>query len=333
MQISKELAGFSGAKADDLRKAIGKKNRAAMAELKPEFFSGCEASGTRARRRRMAVGDQREERRLLVQQVPRRLLRADRLPDRVAEGQLLRRVHGRADQLGHVDQGQGPVLRGALRGDGHRDPAAGRQPVRPRVRRRRRRHPLRARRREGRRLQRRRGDQGGARGGRAVRVDLGLLRARRPAAREQEGDRGAGQVRRVRLDRRDAQGHARGARAGAGRGPEGPAGRADRPGLDLRHARRAGRGGAQRRRGGVRGAVAPADPGRGVRPARPAGGREGVDRAVHLRASAQAGARGAAAEGRRPARRSSRRARTATGSRSAASSRRRARSARAAARR
>jgi DNA polymerase III subunit alpha len=47
MQISKELAGFSGAKADDLRKAIGKKNRQAMAELKPEFFAGCEASGTR----------------------------------------------------------------------------------------------------------------------------------------------------------------------------------------------------------------------------------------------------------------------------------------------
>jgi DNA polymerase-3 subunit alpha len=46
MQISKELAGFSGAKADDLRKAIGKKNRAAMAALKPEFFEGCRASGT-----------------------------------------------------------------------------------------------------------------------------------------------------------------------------------------------------------------------------------------------------------------------------------------------
>src|SRR6058998_192574 len=45
MQISKELAGFSGAKADDLRKAIGKKNRAAMAELKPEFRAGCAASG------------------------------------------------------------------------------------------------------------------------------------------------------------------------------------------------------------------------------------------------------------------------------------------------
>jgi DNA polymerase III subunit alpha len=48
MQIAKELAGFSGAKADDLRKAIGKKNRQAMASLKPEFVEGCRASGTSA---------------------------------------------------------------------------------------------------------------------------------------------------------------------------------------------------------------------------------------------------------------------------------------------
>ena len=46
MQISKEIAGFSGAKADDLRKAIGKKKREAMAALKPEFVEGCRASGT-----------------------------------------------------------------------------------------------------------------------------------------------------------------------------------------------------------------------------------------------------------------------------------------------
>ncbi len=46
MQIAKDLAGFSGAKADDLRKAIGKKNREAMAALKPEFYAGCRASGT-----------------------------------------------------------------------------------------------------------------------------------------------------------------------------------------------------------------------------------------------------------------------------------------------
>ena len=41
MQIAKSLAGFSGPKADDLRKAIGKKNREAMAKLRPEFFEGC----------------------------------------------------------------------------------------------------------------------------------------------------------------------------------------------------------------------------------------------------------------------------------------------------
>jgi DNA polymerase-3 subunit alpha len=46
MIISRNLAGFSGARADDLRKAIGKKNREAMAKLKPEFFTGCRASGT-----------------------------------------------------------------------------------------------------------------------------------------------------------------------------------------------------------------------------------------------------------------------------------------------
>jgi DNA polymerase-3 subunit alpha len=46
MQIAKSLAGFSGPKADDLRKAIGKKNREAMANLRPLFFDGCRASGT-----------------------------------------------------------------------------------------------------------------------------------------------------------------------------------------------------------------------------------------------------------------------------------------------
>jgi len=46
MQIAKVLARFTGAKADDLRKAIGKKNREAMARLKPEFVAGCRASGT-----------------------------------------------------------------------------------------------------------------------------------------------------------------------------------------------------------------------------------------------------------------------------------------------
>ena len=46
MQIAKSVAGFSGAEADDLRKAIGKKNRDAMAALRERFFEGARASGT-----------------------------------------------------------------------------------------------------------------------------------------------------------------------------------------------------------------------------------------------------------------------------------------------
>src|SRR3712207_2901212 len=45
MQIAKSMAGFSAGKADDLRKAIGKKKADKMAELKPEFVAGCRANG------------------------------------------------------------------------------------------------------------------------------------------------------------------------------------------------------------------------------------------------------------------------------------------------
>jgi DNA polymerase III subunit alpha len=46
MQIAKEIAGFSGPEADDLRKAIGKKDRRGMASMKERFFEGARASGT-----------------------------------------------------------------------------------------------------------------------------------------------------------------------------------------------------------------------------------------------------------------------------------------------
>ena len=162
MQIAKSLADFTGPQADDLRKAIGKKNRAAMAKLQPMFIEGCRANGVAHGRDRVAVGDQREVGRLLVQQVPRRLLRADLLPHGLAEGELPGRVHGRADLLGHGHEGQGPVLRQPGGADGDRDPAAGREPLRPRVHGRRGQHPLRPGRREGRRLRRGGGDQGRA---------------------------------------------------------------------------------------------------------------------------------------------------------------------------
>src|SRR5207248_5385291 len=45
-QIAKEIAGFSGTEADDLRKAIGKKNRAKMASIKQRFVEGARRTGT-----------------------------------------------------------------------------------------------------------------------------------------------------------------------------------------------------------------------------------------------------------------------------------------------
>ena len=242
---------------------------------------------------RVAVADQRAVGRLLVQQVARRLLRADRLPHRVAEGQLPGRVHGGADLLGDGHQGQGPVLRrpgarqmgieilppdvnlsdhefvvvdgnirfglDAVKGVGYAAVEA---------------------------IKRAR-EEGGP-----FDVAVGLLRARRRPRGQQEGDRGADQVRRVRLDRRDAQGHADGARAGPGRRPEGPAGRADRPGLDLRPGRRPG--GDAAAPAAFAAPSHPPIPTRRVRPARAARRREGVDRPVHLRPPAQGRPRGAA---------------------------------------
>jgi len=44
MEIAKQLAGFSPAEADDLRKAIGKKIHTLMASLKDKFLEGCAAN-------------------------------------------------------------------------------------------------------------------------------------------------------------------------------------------------------------------------------------------------------------------------------------------------
>jgi DNA polymerase III subunit alpha len=46
MEISRSMAGFSGAEADDLRKAIGKKKRDLMATMKDKFMEGLKASDT-----------------------------------------------------------------------------------------------------------------------------------------------------------------------------------------------------------------------------------------------------------------------------------------------
>ncbi|HEX3262423.1 MAG TPA: DNA polymerase III subunit alpha [Solirubrobacterales bacterium] len=46
MEIAKQMAGFSPAEADDLRKAVGKKKRDLMAQMKDKFLAGLAESGT-----------------------------------------------------------------------------------------------------------------------------------------------------------------------------------------------------------------------------------------------------------------------------------------------
>src|SRR4029077_14321404 len=46
LEIAKQMAGFSPAEADDLRKAIGKKIHSLMASLKSKFLEGCAGTGT-----------------------------------------------------------------------------------------------------------------------------------------------------------------------------------------------------------------------------------------------------------------------------------------------
>ena len=230
MQIAKSIAGFSGPEADDLRKAIGKKQRDRMAALKDRFFEGARATGTAEAviAELWAVNEAAAD--YSFNRSPRRVLRADLLPDRLAEGQLPGRVHGRADLLGDVDEGQGAVLRRQVRGHGDRGAAARREPVGPRLQGGGGQHPLRARRGEGARLPGRRGDHPGARGGGAVQLGLGLLPARGLPGREQEGERLAREVRGLRLPARHAHRDDGRAAARAGGGPAGAGGRAQRAG-------------------------------------------------------------------------------------------------------
>ena len=114
MQIAKAIAGFSGPEADDLRKAIGKKQRDRMAALKDRFFEGARAQRNGGARDPGALGRERGGGGLLVQPQSHAACYAlITLPHGLAEGQLPGRVHGRADLLGDVDEGQGSVLRRA----------------------------------------------------------------------------------------------------------------------------------------------------------------------------------------------------------------------------
>ena len=127
MAISRQLAGFSPSRADDLRKAVGKKDKVLMASLKDEFVARLHRERHRHEGGAEPLGPLRGGRRLLVQQEPRRLLRPAGVPHRLPQGEPPGRVHGLAAQLGDGHQGPRAVLRRRLHRHGPLGAAARRQ--------------------------------------------------------------------------------------------------------------------------------------------------------------------------------------------------------------
>ena len=99
MEIAKHLAGFTPAEAETLRKAIGKKIHSLMASLKDKFLEGCAGNDVAAGVAQQLWKDM-ESSQDYLQQGARRLLRADRLLHRVAQGEPPPRVHGGSHLVG-----------------------------------------------------------------------------------------------------------------------------------------------------------------------------------------------------------------------------------------
>ena len=215
MEIAKQLAGFSPAEADDLRKAIGKKIHALMASLKDKFLEGCAANGVTPAVANQLWKDMEQAQDYSFNKSHAACYALIAYRTAYLKREPPGRVHGRAHLLRHEHEGQRALLRRRVRRDGDRGAAARRERVRADFAVRRGEDPLRPERGEERGRGRRARDHRRARGGRAVHVHLGLLRARRPPAREQAGARVAREMRRARLHRRDAARHVGGARARA----------------------------------------------------------------------------------------------------------------------
>ncbi len=308
MEIAKQLAGFTPAEAETLRKAIGKKIHSLMASLKDEFLTGCAENEVAAAVAQQLWKDMESSQDYSFNKAHAACyaliayrtawLKANHPHEYMAA--LISSVMNTKDRVpfyvnacremgievlppdvnssqtdfavveGRIRFGLNAVKNvGEIGGGGDR----------PR--------PLR---------------------GRPVRIDLGLHRARRSAAREQASARVAREVRRARLRRREPHGHARGARPGARVRLEAGGRPARRTGLDLR--RPAPSLSTWRGRGGA-GPPPPRYPRVGVRRAGAPAPREGDAGPVRLRAPARAGAgaapaqdglrarRGRAEEGRR----------------------------------
>ena len=217
IQIAQKVAGYTLGRADLLRKAMGKKKKEVLDAEFAGFEAGMQANGYSANAIKTLVGRADALRGLRLQQGARQGLRADLLLDRLPQGELPRRVHGRAADQRARRQGQVGALPQRVPPDGDQGPAARRQRVGRQLRRRRHRHPVRDGRDPQRRYQRRRRRGPQPRGEGPVCVLQGLPAQDPRGGLQQAHDRVPGQGRSVRQPRPLAPGHRREARPVRGR--------------------------------------------------------------------------------------------------------------------
>ena len=134
MQMAQIVGGYTLGGADLLRRAMGKKKVEEMAKERAKFREGAAKDGVSRQQGRRDLRRDGEVRRLRLQQVARRRVRLGVVSDRVVEGALPRRVHGRDDFVGHGQHRQGRHLHRRVQGDRPEGVAAGRQCVRVHVR-------------------------------------------------------------------------------------------------------------------------------------------------------------------------------------------------------
>ena len=150
MQIAQVIAGYSLGGADLLRRAMGKKKPKEMAQQEAVFLAGAADNGLAVNAAKTLFDLMGKLRRLRLQQVAFGGLRADRLPDGVAEGTLSRTLHGGGAQRRHGTHRKAALFQGGLQATRNR--SARTEPQRLAIRIRRHRgthHCLRARRDQG----------------------------------------------------------------------------------------------------------------------------------------------------------------------------------------
>ena len=218
IQIAQKVAGYTLGRADLLRKAMGKKKKEVLDAEFAGFEAGMQANGYSANAIKTLWDALMPFADYALQQGARQGLRADLLLDRLPQGELPGRVHGRAADQRARRQGQVGALPQRVPPDGDQGPAARRQRVGRQLRRRRHRHPVRDGRDPQRRYQRRRRRRPQPRGEGPVSPRSRTSCARTPAVVcNKRTDRVAGQGRSVRQPRPPARGHRREARPVRGR--------------------------------------------------------------------------------------------------------------------